>query len=427
MKKVTAAITLAVSTLGSFSALAQEQIDLRISWWGGNTRHSRTIEAIRFFEKKYPHITISSEYQGGDYLPKVTTQIAGGIETDIIQLQVNWLDAFSVKGDGFYDLKTLNNLNLDGYTEDNLNLTTRNGKLHAIAVSMSGWPFYYNKTVWEKTGLDYPETWDELMTTGHEFQERLGEGYYPLILDPKDTMVLLQSYMIQKYGQALVDEENKKIAYNDEQLAEMFAFYGELIENFVAPDRREVNSYGSGGKQLHNPWHDGRWAGTYPPHPETDEMKTFLKGEQVLETGPYIMMEGATEEGSLYRPAMVFSISRNSKHPEEAAQLIDFLLHDLDAMDILGDTRGLPLHPKSSQHLLDTGLVEADSLTYQGFQVLNNLTYNTPISLYCEDLQFMSVFQEAIENMDYNDWSAERTAQDFRRKADRILRRVIRT
>ena len=54
---------------------------------------------------------------------------------------------------------------------------------------------------------------------------------------------------------------------------------------------------------------------------------------------------GESEEdrtGMYFKPAMYYSVSAKSEHPEEAALLVDFLLNDPAAGEILLSDRGLP-------------------------------------------------------------------------------------
>ena len=37
-----------------------EKVELRINWWGGETRHKATLAAIDAFMKKYPNITVKA-------------------------------------------------------------------------------------------------------------------------------------------------------------------------------------------------------------------------------------------------------------------------------------------------------------------------------------------------------------------------------
>lgn len=84
---------------------AAQAAEIRISWWGGNSRHQATLEAIKLFEETYPDIKVKAEYAGWEgYLSRLTVQIAGGNEPDVIQTNWNWLPLFSKDGNGFYDL-----------------------------------------------------------------------------------------------------------------------------------------------------------------------------------------------------------------------------------------------------------------------------------------------------------------------------------
>lgn len=96
--------TLGLTALPSMA----KDVDLRMSWWGGNGRHQVTLKALEEFHKQHPDINVKAEYTGWDgHLSRLTTQIAGGTEPDVMQTNWNWLPIFSKNGEGFYDLNTL--------------------------------------------------------------------------------------------------------------------------------------------------------------------------------------------------------------------------------------------------------------------------------------------------------------------------------
>jgi multiple sugar transport system substrate-binding protein len=43
---------------------AEDQIELRIAWWGSQSRHERTIKVIEMFMQEHPNITITYEPSG---------------------------------------------------------------------------------------------------------------------------------------------------------------------------------------------------------------------------------------------------------------------------------------------------------------------------------------------------------------------------
>ncbi|WP_454857838.1 hypothetical protein [Promicromonospora soli] len=49
-------------TAPGIDQLADEPVTLRVTWWGGDTRHARTQEVFDLFEEKYPDITIEPEF-----------------------------------------------------------------------------------------------------------------------------------------------------------------------------------------------------------------------------------------------------------------------------------------------------------------------------------------------------------------------------
>ena len=58
-------VSIIMCLLLSLSVYAQEQVTLRFSWWGGDSRHRATVDAIERMELN-PHVTIKAEYSGWD-------------------------------------------------------------------------------------------------------------------------------------------------------------------------------------------------------------------------------------------------------------------------------------------------------------------------------------------------------------------------
>ncbi|NBO77595.1 MAG: carbohydrate ABC transporter substrate-binding protein, partial [Betaproteobacteria bacterium] len=76
-----------------------------MSWWGGAARHAATLKALTLFEQRNPGVKVKAEYMGfGGYLERLTAQVAGGSEPDLMQINWAWLAMFSKRGNGFADL-----------------------------------------------------------------------------------------------------------------------------------------------------------------------------------------------------------------------------------------------------------------------------------------------------------------------------------
>ncbi|MFT8209638.1 MAG: hypothetical protein ACMZI0_01565 [Symbiopectobacterium sp.] len=55
------------------------------------------------------------------------------------------------------------------------------------------------------------------------------------------------------------------------------------------------------------------------------------------------MLPGAKDSGLLFKPSQIFSIGNSTKHPEEAAKFINFMLNDPAGIKTMGPQRGIPL------------------------------------------------------------------------------------
>ena len=420
----TIAISLAVA-LGSSAALAQES-NLRMSWWGGNSRHQSTLKAVSEFEKKYPDIKVKSEYTGWDgHLSRLTTQIAGGTEPDVMQTNWNWLPIFSKKGNGFYDLYQMKDIiDLSQYDQSALDAITIDGKLNGIPLSLTARVFYFNDQSWAKAGLEYPTDWNQLIAAGNVFKEKLGNNYYPVVLEHQDAFALIQSYMVQKYNKAVIDPDTNTFNYTKEDWIEFFTKYKEMIDNHVMPDAKEYASYGKSNMYEMKPWTSGEWGGTYMWNTTVNKYSDNLKNGAVLAVGPYPMMEGAKNAGLFAKPSMMFSIGRSTKNPEAAAKLINFLINEPEGIEALGLERGVPLSKAAETQLTNDGSIKNDDPAVAGLKVALALPNAISVSPYFDDPQIVALFGTTIQYIDYGQKNVEDAAIGFQKAAERILKRV---
>ncbi|CUW98589.1 exported hypothetical protein [Agrobacterium fabacearum S56] len=138
----TMAMLAGAAYLATVAAPAAGAAELRMSWWGGESRHVATQKAIAACGEKYSH-TIKGEFTGFDgYLEKLTTQMAGKTEADIVQVNWPWLPLFSKNGEGFADLRQLKPLDLSQWAETDLEAGSMNGVLQGLSVSTTGRVFF---------------------------------------------------------------------------------------------------------------------------------------------------------------------------------------------------------------------------------------------------------------------------------------------
>jgi len=411
-------------------AFSADAVTLRFSWWGGKDRHQATLAALQAFEAKYPDIKIKAEYTGWEgYFSRLTTQINSGTEADLIQTNWNWLTLMSRKGDGFYDLNKLaGTLDLKQFSPAALATTTVNGKLNALPLSTNVMGFYYNQASWQKAGLPLPKSWDELLAAGAVFKEKLGDNAYPIYVGEQDCMLLVFSWMYQQDQKPMIDVNRKRLAWDRADLTRAFGFYKKLVDNHVLPDTKVLASYGAKSTPIYElkPWMEGEWAGSYNWNVLYPSQSVTLKNPADLVPGPYPLLPGAKDAGQFRKTAIMYSIGRTTKHPKEAALLLNFLVNEPEGVIPVGLERGAPLSQAADKLLREKGILQDSDPVIAGLLQSYALPNNFVATPYMEDMQFGALFTAVREKIDYGKMSVEDAASDFEQQANRILKRVMR-
>ena len=403
-------ITLAALACTALTGAAQAA-DLRMSWWGGDSRHLATQEALKACGEKHGH-TIQPEFTGwSGHLEKVTTQIAGGTEADIMQINWPWLPLFSIDGEGFADLREYSDIiDLSQWTDAQLDAATMNGKLNGLPLSTTGRVFMFNKTTFEKAGLDVPTTWQELRDAAPVIKAELGEDHYPFDATSLNALLIVSLVAAQNTGKDLIDPETNTVAWTEEELADAIRFYQTLVDEGVIRSWRDAVGEGSVDLFENPRWSSGEIAGSY----EWDS--TYFKYSDPLQEGQELVpvklltVEDAQTEGVYRKPSMVFSISKNSDNPEAAAEILNCLLNEPEGIETLGDTRGLPASKVAADTLsgagaIDPTLVQANQIIMEG--------EGPTVSPFNEHPDVRSVFEDSLELFAYGEISAEEAASEI--------------
>lgn len=345
MKKLTG-VALAIGLIAQ-GAMAAD-VTLRFGWWGGGERHEATLKAIKAFEAKNPGVTIKAEYGGWNgYAEKLTTQIAGGNEPDIMQINWAWISQFSKTGDGFYDLKKSKDVKLDDFVSESWKSGMVNGKLNALPVSFTARVYLWNKSQWDKAGLPLPKTWDDLLTAGKVFEQKLGKGYYPLDGQLYDRILMSHAYIYQKTGKPWIYPNQPKVALTEAEALDWVKFFNSMVTTGASPTQQYRVSSGGGDSERPTEqmpdWVSGKFAGNYTWDSSFKPRLSTPPKTMNFDVGDFLTMPGAKNSGMFGRPSMMFAVSKNSKNPEMAAKFVSWLLQSSDAAEILGTSRGAPM------------------------------------------------------------------------------------
>ena len=402
-----------------------KEIVLRFLWWGSESRHKATLDAIKLFEEKNPGIKIKAEYGGTDgYFQKLSTQLTGNTAPDIMQVDYIWLFNFSKNGDGFYDINLLKDeFNLANYTKEDLSYTTINGKLNAIPAGMNGRAFFFNKSLYERAGIEIPKTFDELLATDKILKQKIGPDTKSLDIVTSDSgaMFFVEYYVEQKYGKTLINTDNK-VGVTKEELADAFRFYKMLADSgavISAKDRAGAGNYPDDQNPL---WINGELGGVLNWNTMIGAYGDMLKKGDTMVAGDFLT--GIGDHKSAYlKVNMTLAINKNTKHPKEAAKFLNFLLSDPEAAKILWTVRGIPLNKSAYAELEKEGLTTgpvAEGLT-------KALNFAGPKkSPYIEDERTRQLGLVITQKLDYNEITPEQAGEQMYTELTKLLEQMTR-
>lgn len=350
-----------------------DPITLTFSWWGGDARHEATQNAVKKFMEKYPNIKVENQFAAwSGWEDKMSASFATGTAPDVNQINWNWITSFSSDGSAFYDLNKVSDiLDLSQFSESSLADCTVAGELQGVPISLTGRIFYWNKTTFEKAGLETPKSLADLMAAGPVFQEKLGEEYYPIALGEYDRMILMVFYLESKYGKPWV--ENNQLQYSQEEIEDGLEFIQSLEDNHVTNTIKGIAGDGADSLDKNPKWMDGRYAGIFEWDSSASKFEGALNdGEEFVVGEEFEDMGDAN--GGYAKVSMCFAISETTEHPAECAALINFLLNEEEGADIMGIERGIPCSKAGLKVCEDKGLLSdkvaeanAKVLAYVGF------------------------------------------------------------
>lgn len=225
------ALTLVLGTVNV--AAAEEQITLRVSWWGAETRHKATLEAMDRYMELNPNVTLIGEYSdwGGHY-DKLITQIASGTAPDIMQINTRWYYDFVEGYDAVIDMYTLDDyISFDMFDPDFLETyCTYDGVLLGMPLGVTGVCFLYNKDFFAEHNIpeDTVWTWDNLLEIGQRVHEE-NPDHYLYVCETPEMWSLLRCYVKQRVGDQLISDDYT-LNISPELFTEAFAYGKSMLD-----------------------------------------------------------------------------------------------------------------------------------------------------------------------------------------------------
>lgn len=393
------------------AAPASGDVSLKISWWGGDSRHEATQKAIDAFMAKNPNIKVDVQFGAwSGWEEAMSTAFYAGTAPDVNQINWNWLESYSSDGKTFLDLNSVSDyFDLSQYSQEALDTCALAGELQAVPVSMTGRIFYWNKSTFDKAGISTPKTLEELYAAGETFKNTLGDEYYPLAAGEYDRMILMVYYLESKYGKAWV--ENRVLNYSVDEIKDGLDFIDSLEDKHVIPTIATITGDGADSLDKNPKWMDGRYAGIFEWDSSASKFGSALAEGQELVVGDYFPDFGDTK-GGFSKVSLAFAISENTAYPAESAMLLNFLLNEDEGTALMGSERGVPLSKAALANCEANGLLNAQ-VAEANRKVLEWVSFNLDSAF--EDSKLKGnpdgVYYDAIGGLSYDEYDTAEAAK----------------
>ncbi len=409
MKKILIILSLIVFSLspilanGTQEDSTSDQIKIRMSWWGGDARHKATLAAISQYEQDNPNVKIDAEYSGWDgYYQKLVTQIAGGTEADIMQIDQPWLVELSSKGEVFLPID--GKIDTSDFEQKFLNdFCVSDGILYGLPTGTNVATFLLDPDILESVGYDASKqlTWEDLITYGKKLHEQDSSKYF-LNLQPDTFRRTFIQYLAQISGGFI--DNNKQIVFSESQAKEAFDYMQSLLDNNVVQPFSQTSLYNKKTEEV--PAWINKNVAVSPSWVSNLDMTIGQKTNIIVGLKP--VMEGAKNTGVIARPSQLFVVSANSKHPEVVFDFLNKLFNDEKYIKILGVARGVPSTTNGRTILSQTGAISpmVAQATDLGLSQAGD-----PENSWCTNSEVIQTTQDVIDEFGFGQLNSTQAAQ----------------
>ncbi|MDA1362522.1 extracellular solute-binding protein [Glycomyces luteolus] len=356
---------------GGEMELSDEPVELRLTWWGSDTRAELTEQAIAAFEAEHANITVKGEFKDwSGYWDALATTTAADDSPDVLQMDEQYLASYGSRG-ALLDLGTAGEfLSTDGIEPSVLETGRLDGVQYAMPIGVAVLSCVVNQDLFDQYGVSLPDgntwTWDDYAALAASLTEASGGAINGSGLSGSDNGSI--RYWSRLHGGELFGEDSK-VVLDPQTLAAQWEYWLDMIASGAcesAAQMVEGMNAGIGGDGMST----GKIAMGFLFNTQITAMREASGANMQL-----VKMPGSGEvDANYFKPSMYWSVSSQSEHPAEAALFVDFLVNSTAAADIIGTERGIPSNTAALEHIT-ADLAESDRLAVE---YMNSVTPGPP-------------------------------------------------
>jgi multiple sugar transport system substrate-binding protein len=329
-------LALGLAACGSDTPEESGKVELNFFFWGGEARAKLTEDALKLYTAAHPNVTIKTTWQANQgYFDKLATLTAGNDAPDIYQMDDNYLTEYA--GRAALDLtsyQTSKKLDTSKFPESLAKYGMVDGKLVGVAFGENTPGMVYSKTKVASLGVAEPQTgwtWEQLISWGAEVTAK-SDGKIFGTMDPSADYKAFWMWIRQQNKEFY---NGGQLGFTKEDLVRWFDLWKGARDTKAAPPADIINVANGGDvtKQLvvtGQALTSFMWANQMP------ELAKNTKDELGVVAYP------GNPSAQWARASMYLSVYKGSEHPDEAVDVINFLVNNEAAGKVLGTERGLP-------------------------------------------------------------------------------------
>jgi len=317
---------------GPVAAYAQEKISLRIMRSGYPDRGKQFFgEAIPAFEKEYPNIKVTNVPAGhGGWYERIMTWVAAGKAPDIHTGKMWWLTEGIEAGaiiplDEYVTEEFKSRFFSRGWELEKLR---GNGKIYSIPCDGGAYILWYNRDLYREAGLDPdapPKDWYEFLAYAIQITEQTGTpavGSNCYMRHP--TLDCIWPAIYHSFTGDWFLAPDSKAKFNSKRGTKALKYWVDLTLKYNVTQTNPIQ-YKKG--DLRPMLRDGKVAMVFDGYWILDLLKEVhdFSSREKATIAPAMVPEGPATAAGRYVPDNGWVISENSKHPDEAWRLIEFL------------------------------------------------------------------------------------------------------
>ncbi|MDP9797620.1 multiple sugar transport system substrate-binding protein [Catenuloplanes nepalensis] len=335
-------MTAALLALGGVTACDQGgagdqgEVRLKFFFWGGDKRIELTQKVLDLYHQRHPEVSFDVAAQpNSGYFDKLAERIDGGDAPDLFQIDDNYLTEFAQR-DYLLDLGPF-------VADDRIDLTqvsnglVRYGRVGSaqvgVAAAENTAALVYDKTLLDRlgvatpaNGMDYPR----YLAWAAQISEK-SAGAVAGTMDPSADY---KAFWLWLRSQGKEFYAGSALGFTDADVTAWFTMWKDARADGITPAAPVVHEANAGDatKQLVV---TGQAATSFMWSNQLPEMQQKTKNELGIVAYP------GGESAAWARASMYWSGYRDTAHADVVADVIDFLVNDPEAAEILGTERGL--------------------------------------------------------------------------------------